>query len=79
LTAELDHPARAMTIYFIQTEPTSEDRFRDQLREHDLYFVGTAADVGEDAEMLVIRAMPARTSRPSLRKCSATKADVRVS
>src|SRR6185295_4313840 len=44
----------AMTIYFIQTESTSEERFREKLREHDLHFVATAADVGEDAEMLVI-------------------------
>jgi D-lactate dehydrogenase len=43
-----------MTIYFIQTGPTSEDRFCAQLLEHDLRFVSTAADVGEDAEMLVI-------------------------
>jgi D-lactate dehydrogenase len=43
-----------MTIYFIQTGSTSEERFGEKLREHDLRFVGTAADVGEDAEMLVI-------------------------
>ncbi|MEO8350753.1 MAG: NAD(P)-dependent oxidoreductase [Chthoniobacteraceae bacterium] len=43
-----------MTIYFIQTGPTSEKRFRQQLAEHDLHFVGTPADVGEEAEMLVI-------------------------
>lgn len=43
-----------MTIYFIQTGRTSEARFRDRLREHDLHFVATPAEVGEDAEMLVI-------------------------
>lgn len=43
-----------MTIYFIQTGSTSEERFREQLGGHDLQFVGTAEDVGEDAEMLVI-------------------------
>jgi D-lactate dehydrogenase len=43
-----------MTIYFIQTESTSEEGFREKLREHDLHFVSTAMDVGEDAEMLVI-------------------------
>ena len=43
-----------MTIYFIQAGSTSEERFRDQLREHDLRFVETLAEVGDDAEMLVI-------------------------
>src|SRR5688572_17954613 len=43
-----------MTIYFIQTESSSEDRFREKLREHDLHFVASAADVGKDAELVVI-------------------------
>lgn len=43
-----------MTIYFIQTESTSEERFREELGEHDLRFVGTADEVGEDAEMVVL-------------------------
>lgn len=43
-----------MTIYFIQTGVNSEELFREHLTEHDLHFVGTAAEVGEDAEMLVV-------------------------
>src|SRR4051794_26121207 len=43
-----------MSIYFIQTESASEAQFRDQLREHDLHFVETAEEVGQDAEMVVV-------------------------
>jgi D-lactate dehydrogenase len=41
-------------IYFIQTEPASEQRFRDALREHDLRFCETPAEVDADAEILVV-------------------------
>src|SRR5688500_16840852 len=43
-----------MTIYFIQTGLSSQERYREKLREHDLHFVGTADEVGQDAEMLII-------------------------
>ena len=43
-----------MTIYFIQTESVSEERFRAQFGEHDLHFVGTAEEVSGDAEILII-------------------------
>lgn len=43
-----------MAIYFVQTEPASEERFRKALAEHDLRFVGTLAEVDGDAELLII-------------------------
>jgi D-lactate dehydrogenase len=43
-----------MTIYFIQTELASEERFRDQLGGHDLRFGESLREVGTDAELLVI-------------------------
>ncbi|MEO8354012.1 MAG: NAD(P)-dependent oxidoreductase [Chthoniobacteraceae bacterium] len=43
-----------MTIYFIQLGATSEELFREKLGEHELHFVRTAAEVGEDAELLVV-------------------------
>jgi D-lactate dehydrogenase len=43
-----------MTIYFVQTEPASEKRFREALGEHDLGFVGALGEVEADAEILVI-------------------------
>jgi len=43
-----------MTIYFTQTGSASEERFREKLGEHDLHFVGTAEEVREDVEILII-------------------------
>ncbi|MEP6673319.1 MAG: NAD(P)-dependent oxidoreductase [Chthoniobacter sp.] len=43
-----------MTIYFTRTGSPSEERFREQLDGHELRFVGSLEEVGEEAEMLVI-------------------------
>jgi len=41
-----------MRIYFTETEPSEQEFFRRELEEHDLSFVASLAEVGEDAEIL---------------------------
>ncbi len=41
-----------MIIYLLETEPEEEVYFRAELPGHDLRFVGAAAEVGDDAEIV---------------------------